>query len=299
MDLGDRWREGEQHVGAPGISPVLEAQHGVRRSSGVGVDLRPGALADVDDGEPGAAAEALVGAGHEDVGVDILGVNVHPTEGGDRVHDGQHVVVTANRADLVHRVDRARRRVVMADREDANVRPGLQHVADRVRIDGVVVGRHDLDQLPAMTRRPEAEALAVFAGGEVQHHVVGANQSGGGGFEPQHRFAVQDHRRQRGAQRLGGLPDGQFVEFLEGRIEVVGHRPRERPQDRGIRVDWPCAQRDDRGSSSKFRIFGAGSRPWTRPQDTSPDCLPQGGAWCNYRHRGWSKFRSRRHDGGL
>ena len=117
----------------------------------------------MDDGEPGAAAEALVRAGHEDVGMDVIGVNVHPAEGGDRVHDGQYVVVAANRADLAHRIDRARRRVVMADGEDANIRPGLQHLADGVRIDGVVVGRHDLDQLPAMARRPEAEALAVLA----------------------------------------------------------------------------------------------------------------------------------------
>ena len=137
----------------------------------------------MDDAKPSAAAEALVGAGHEDVGIDVLGVNVHAAEGGDRVHDGQHVPVAAKRADLAHRIDRSGRRVEMADGDHANIRPGLQHVADGVRIDGVVVGYLDLDQLPAVARRPSAEALAVYAGGEVQHHVIGANQGGGCGFE--------------------------------------------------------------------------------------------------------------------
>ena len=247
MDLGDRGREREQHVRAPGVAPVLEAEHGARGRGGVGVDFRPGALADVDDAKTRAPAQALAGAGHEYVSVHILRMNVHAAEGGDRVHDGQHVVRAADRTDLVHRVDGSRRRIVVADGENADVRPGLQHVADGLGIDGVVVGHLDLDQFPAMARRPEAEALAVFARRKVQDHVVGADQGGSGGFEAQHRLALQDHRRQRGAQRLGGLEDGRFVELLEGRIEVVGDGPRECAQDHGVGIDRPCAERDDRG----------------------------------------------------
>ena len=67
--------------------------------------------------------------------------------------------------------------------ENSNFRPGLQHVADGLRIDGVVVGHLDLDQFPGMARGPEAEALAVFARRKVQDHVVGADQGGSGGFE--------------------------------------------------------------------------------------------------------------------
>ena len=136
---------------------------------------------------------------------------------------------------------------MVADGENADVRPGLQHVADGFGIDGVVVGHLDLDQFPAMARRPEAETLAVFARRKVQDHVIGADQGGSRGFEAQHRLALQDHRRQRGAQRLGGLADGQLVEILEGGIEIVGDGPRECAQDHGVRIDRPCAERDDRG----------------------------------------------------
>ena len=97
---------------------------------------------------------------------------------------------------------------MVADGENSDIRPCPQRLTHCLRIDGVVVSDLDLDELPAMTRRPEAEPLAVFAGGQVQHHVVGADQGGGGGFQAKHRLAVEDHRRLRGAQRLGGLQDG-------------------------------------------------------------------------------------------
>ena len=189
---------------------------------------------------------------------------------------------------------------MVADGEDADIRPRRQHLAHGLGIDGVVVGHLDLDEFAAMTCRPETEPLAVFAGGEVEHHVVGANQGGRGRFEAEHRLALEDHRRPVGTQRVGRLQNGRFVELLKGGIEVVGDGPRERPQDHRVRVDRSRAERDDRRIVVEVAHVDGPLKALPEHKDTSSGRLSQGGAECWIRCPRPARFaQAGRHGDGL
>ncbi len=141
---------------------------------GIGLDMLPGALADGHQGQARRAAQALAGAGDEDVGEAIVGMDVHAAEGGDGIDDQQAVMLAHDLADLARRIDGAGRRVVMDQRDDLDVRALAERLRHLGGIDRLVVRDLDLHHLLVIARRPVAEALAVDAGRKVQHHVIGA-----------------------------------------------------------------------------------------------------------------------------
>src|SRR5688572_17215320 len=242
----DRRREGEVFLLAPRFLPVLEAEDGSERRLGIGLDMLPGAVADRHDGEARRAAQALAGAGDEDVGEAIVGVDIHAAERRDGIDDQQSVMLAHDLADLARAIDGARRRVVVDQRHHLDVRPLAEGVRDLAGIDRLVVRDLDLHHVLVVARRPVAEALAVDAGGKVQHGVVGRDQGSGGGLDPGRRLDLQDQRRILGAQRGGAFAGHVLVELLEPWVEVVLHRARHGAQDARIGRDWSRGQGDDR-----------------------------------------------------
>jgi hypothetical protein len=128
----------------------------------------------------------------------------------------------------------------------------MSKAADLRRVDRLVVWRLNLDKLSAIALRPIAEALAVDTRCEVQDDIVPGDQRGCGSFETQHRLALQDHWRHRGAESLAGLFVDALVAGEEGWIVVVENGPRQRPQHRRIGVDRPGRQREDRFGNGWF-----------------------------------------------
>ncbi len=87
------------------------------------------------------------------------------------------------------------RRVVMDQRHDLDVRPLLEGRLDRGGIDRLIERHFDLDHVLVIARRPIAEALAVDAGGEVEHRILRPDQRGRGRLDRRRRLHLQDQRR--------------------------------------------------------------------------------------------------------
>ncbi len=109
MDLGDRWGERKGLVLAPGVLPVEQAQHRNRAACRVGCDMLPGSRGDGQQRNAGRPAQALAGAGDEDVGIAIIGMDVHAGEGRHRIDQQQRAMLAHHAPDLADRIERARR----------------------------------------------------------------------------------------------------------------------------------------------------------------------------------------------
>ena len=245
IHLGDGGGEGEGPVMAPGLLPIEQAQDRGARRLGIGLHMLPGAIADRHDREARGAAQAFAGAGDEDVGGAILGMDVHAGEGGDGIDDQETAGVAHDLADLARRVDGAGRRIVMDEGDDLDVRPLAEGLGDGRRIDGLVIGHLDLHQLLVVALGPIAEALAIDARGEVEHDVVGPDEGGRGRLDARGRLAVQDQRRFLDLQRLGRLLGHILVELLKIGVVVVMHRPAQRAQNARIGGHWSRGKGDD------------------------------------------------------
>ena len=135
-----------------------------------------------------------------------------------------------NLTNLPDRVDRARGRLGVDDREVLDARIGVQRLPDLLRVDRLVVGHADLDRLAAKALDEVFEPLAEDARDEVEHLVAGPDQAGRGRLQPKQRFALHDHDVVLSPEDLLEHLGGMGEEFDEGGIVVVHHRPGHVPQ---------------------------------------------------------------------
>ena len=261
IHLGHRRRERERLVLAPGLLPIEQAQHGVARRIRVGRDMVPGARADGQQRDSGRPAQALAGAGDEDIGAAIIGVDVHAGEGRHRIHQQQRAMLAHHAPDVADRIERARGRVVMHRADDGVSGRRFSAAATAPGSMRLVVGHLDLVHLLGVALRPIAEALPVDAGDEIEHHVLAADQRGRRRLEPDRRLAMQDQRRLAHAQRLVQLVRHVLVEGLEEGVEIVVHRPRHGAQHPRVDGDRPGRQGEDRLLHGNVRHHG-GALPW-------------------------------------
>ena len=70
--------------------------------------------------KPGRAAETFRRRSDEDVGMGLLRMHIHAGEGGHSIDDQIGAMLGDHRADLVQRIERAGRRVMMAHRHDGD-----------------------------------------------------------------------------------------------------------------------------------------------------------------------------------
>ena len=85
---------GKCALAVPLVAPVQQREEGAAGRVGVGLDGRPGLLADRDEGHAGRSTQALLRAGHEEVELPLLGPELDAPEGGDDVHDGHGAMGT-------------------------------------------------------------------------------------------------------------------------------------------------------------------------------------------------------------
>jgi hypothetical protein len=229
VDLGDRRRERERPVRPVRVAPVEKGQRRSPRRVRVGRDVPPGVVADVQQREAGGAAECLLRSGDSDAG-QALEIGRHPGEARNGVYDQQRPASCCYPGDSVEVVHRPRRRLAVHHGDDRDVRSTGEDVACRCRHYRGVVVSLDLDDLAGEPRREPPEGLAVDAGHQVQHDVIGPDHGGRGRLDAHHRLAGEDDRVNRGAERLPQQRDRLRVQRAEGRIGVVQHRLGERRQ---------------------------------------------------------------------
>ena len=171
----------EQRDGrCPGRLPGLER---LLRAAEVEVDARrrasllrlPRLLAHADEGEPRRDHPALLRAGDHDVELPSVRLDRNRGQRRDRVDDQQAIASLDRTRDVLERVRRAGRGLVMGDADGANVAVRRQGLVDAVGVGDRPVVEGEVDGLAAVGAHEVDEALAEDTDGDDEDAVTGAH----------------------------------------------------------------------------------------------------------------------------
>ena len=106
----------------------------------------PGTITHAHDRQTGRSTQAFARAGHENVSLAVIRMNIHASEGRDGIHQKEGAVAADDFANLSDRVQRARGRIVMHQADNRDIGPLLEGLPHLFGVDGLIVRHLDLQQ---------------------------------------------------------------------------------------------------------------------------------------------------------